>query len=143
MRYNSVRTLNAVKGSCSESLSHTPHSHPCSRSLTMPLLLREVSQDIEFNEIIQCECESFRTPLKTFFRIFRYDDSPAGFIELRDRQIRAWRNDPTSRWFKVVDTEIGNKVVGAANWNTFTENPYATEAQRSVEVDWWPGGKCA
>ena len=107
----------------------------------MPLLLREVSEDVEFNEIIQCECESYRTPLATFFRLFRYDESPAGFIELRDRQARTWRNDPTSRWFKVVDTEIGNKVVGAANWNTFAENPYATESQRSVEADWWPEGE--
>lgn len=106
----------------------------------MPLSFLEVSHDSEFDEIVQCECESYRTPLNTFFRLFRHDESPAGFINLRDRQVRAWRNDPTSRWFKVVDTEIGNKVIGAANWNTFTEAPYAKEGERPVEADWWPEG---
>lgn len=107
----------------------------------MPLQFLEVTQETEFNEIVQCECESYRTPLNTVFRLFRYDESPVGFIELRDRQIRTWRNDPTSRWFKIVDTEIGNKVIGAANWNTFTDNPYAKEVEHLVEANWWPEGE--
>lgn len=105
----------------------------------MPLALREVIHDAEFNEIVQCECDSYRTPLNTFFRLFRHDESPAGFIELRDRQIRQWRDDPTSRWFKIVDTETGDRVVGAANWNTFLENPYGGE--RKAEATWWPEGE--
>ncbi len=109
----------------------------------MPLSLREVTHDAEFNEIVQCECESYRTPLNAFFRLFRHDESPAGFIELRDRQIKQWRNDLRSRWFVIVDSEIGDKVVGAANWHTFLENPYKEEGsgERKVEAEWWPEGK--
>lgn len=102
-----------------------------------------MTSDAEFNEITQCECESYAVPLGLFFRLFRHDQSRAGFIELRDRQVRQWRADPTSRWFKVVDTELGGKVVGAANWNTFTENPYTDERKRGhpMEAEWWPEGK--
>ena len=108
----------------------------------MPLEMREVTQNSEFNEIVQCESESYREPLNTFFRIFRHDESPAGFVELRDRQIREFRSDPTARWFKVVDTDIGDKVIGAAKWNVYNKNPYADEKTReeSAIAYWWPEG---
>ncbi|KAI4150567.1 MAG: hypothetical protein L6R39_002250 [Caloplaca ligustica] len=102
----------------------------------MPLEFRQVTKDSEFNEIVQCQCESYQQPLNSFFRLFRHDQSPRGFIELRDRQIREWKSDPTARWFKVVDTDIGDRVIGAAKWNVFTTNPY-TDPQ-PVEADWWP-----
>ncbi|KAL9039626.1 MAG: hypothetical protein Q9180_002416, partial [Flavoplaca navasiana] len=89
----------------------------------MPLQLHRVSSDGEFNEIVQCICESYATPVNRIWRLFRHDPSPAGFIELRDRLIREFRGDPTTCWLKIVDTDIGNKVVGAALWNTYTENP--------------------
>lgn len=110
----------------------------------MSLSLSEVKHPEEFNELVQCECESYRTPLDPLFRLFRYDDSPVGFIELRDRQVRQWEGDSTSHWLKIVDTEIGNRVVGAANWNVFEENPYgeAEDERRKAEADWWPEGMC-
>ena len=107
----------------------------------MPLSLHEVTDDAEFDAITHCECESYKTPLNTFFRLFRYDDSPAGFAELRDRQIRNWRNDPTSRWFKVVDTDLGGKVIGAANWNIFTEEEPYVGMKGTPVADWWPEGE--
>ena len=108
----------------------------------MPLSLLEVHSDSEFDEITQCECESYAEPFNPFFRLFRHDPSPAGFLELRDRQIRNHRKDPTSRWFKVVDTDLGDKVVAAANWNVFTENPYKGEGKYPIkEADWWPEGR--
>ena len=107
----------------------------------MPLEFCEVLHDSEFNALVQCECESYREPPAPFFRLFRHDESPAGFIELRDRMIKAHRNDPTSRWFKVVDTDIGDRVIGGANWNIFTENPYVEKLSHPMEADWWPEGK--
>ena len=106
----------------------------------MPLELREVKEDSEFDELVRCECESFQEPLGTFFRLFRPDPSPTGFIELRDRQIRWHHKDPTSRWFKVVDSDIDDKVVGAANWNTFLANPYVGKAGQPMEAEWWDEG---
>ena len=107
----------------------------------MPLVLREVHDDVEFNDIIQCECEGYAVPPNRIWRLFRHDPSPAGFIELRDRQIREFRNDPAARWFKVVDTDIGDRVVGAALWNTYTENPYPVYKDHPMEADWWPEGE--
>lgn len=107
----------------------------------MPLELRKVSQNAEFNDIIQCECEGYATPVNRLWRLFRYDPSPAGFIELRDRQIREFRSDPAVCWLKVVDTDIGDKVVGVAQWNTYTENPYPEYKEHPMDADWWPEGE--
>ena len=107
----------------------------------MPLLRRKVSQDAEFDDIIQLECEGYAEPINYLWRLFRHDFSPAGFIELRDRQVREFRSDPTSCWLKVVDTDNGDKVVGAALWNTYTENPYPTYKEHPMEAYWWPEGE--
>ena len=109
----------------------------------MPLELHEITSADDFNDLVQCECDSYRTPLNTFFHLFRHDWSPKGFIELRDRQIKEWKSDPTARWFKVVDTELGGKLIGGAKWNTFEKAPY-TERERAghpAEATWWPEGE--
>lgn len=107
----------------------------------MPLQLHRVSSDGEFNEIVQCICESYATPVNRVWRLFRHDPSPAGFMELRDRLIREFRGDPTACWLKIVDTDIGDKVVGAALWNTYTENPYPIYKDHPMEAYWWPQGE--
>ncbi|KAI4137767.1 MAG: hypothetical protein LQ341_004997 [Variospora aurantia] len=104
----------------------------------MPLQLRRVSSDVEFNDLVQCVCESYAVPENRLWRLFRHDPSPAGFIELRDRLIREFRADPNACWLKVVDTDIGDKVVGAALWNTYTENPYPKFKDHPLEAEWWP-----
>ena len=109
----------------------------------MPLQLCEVHDDTEFNEIIQCECDGYATPPNRVWRLFRHDPSPAGFIELRDRQIREFRNEPAARWLKVVDTELGGRVLGAALWHTYQENPYPEYKVHPMEADWWPEGEWA
>lgn len=50
------------------------------------------------------------------------------------------RGDSTSTWLKVVDTDIGDKVVGGANWNTFLDNPYPKPLDHPVDASWWPEG---
>ena len=107
----------------------------------MPLELREVLHASEWNELIQCEHESYVDPFNGIYILFRPDQSRAGFPELRDRQKRWHDQDPTSRWFKVVDTDIGDKVVGGACWNTYTENPYSVKKERPMVADWWPEGE--
>lgn len=111
----------------------------------MSLELRQVKSDFEFNELMQCMCEAYQDPFNAFYILMRPDRgcSPRGregFKELRDRQIAYHRNDPTSTWLKVVDTDIGDKVVGGAQWNTFLENPYPQPVDHPVEASWWPEG---
>ena len=112
----------------------------------MPLELREVKEDHEWSELIQCECESYEDPFNAFYILLRPDRGNSqkareGFKELRDRQMGWHKSDPTSRWFKVVDTDIGDKVVGGACWNTFTENPYPKPMDHPLEGTWWPEGE--
>ncbi len=108
---------------------------------TMPLELREVLHDSEWTSLIECEDEAYTSPFNGVYILFRPDPSPAGFEELRDRQLSWHKNDPTSRWFKVVDTDIGDKVVGGACWNTYTTNPYPEIREYPMEVTWWPEGR--
>jgi len=112
----------------------------------MPLELREVKEDGEWNELIQCEGEAYQTPFNGIYVLFRPNrgNSPAGragFKELRDRQLRWHKEDPMCRWFKIVDTDIGDKVVGGAEWNVFEENPYLEVVEHPVVADWWPEGR--
>ena len=66
-----------------------------------------------------------------------------GFKDLRDLQLTQHKADPTSTWLKVVDTDIGDKVVGGANWNTFSENPYPRPVDHPMEATWWPEGEAS
>ena len=107
---------------------------------SVPLALHEVTSDDDFPKIVQCEWESYQEPLNTFFRLFRRDETPAGFTELHEQQLRYHKRDSISRWFKVVDTDLDDKIIGAANWNVLTENPYQDEKQRVIDAEWWPEG---
>lgn len=111
----------------------------------MPLELPHVKSDSEFDELIQWECESYQDPFNGFYHLLRPDrgSSPKGregFKELRDRQIAWYKHEPTSTWLKVVDTDIGDRVVGGACWNTFLENPYPQPLDHPLEATWWPEG---
>lgn len=44
-------------------------------------------------------------------------------------------------WLTVVDTEIGDKIVGAALWHTYVENPYPVFEEHPVEAYWWAEGE--
>ena len=110
----------------------------------MPLQLHRVppSPSPSFNELTQCICESYAVPLNRLWRLFRHDPTPTGFIELRDRLQREYRADATRAcWLTVVDTDIGDKIVGAALWHTYRENPYPVYEEHPVEAYWWPEGE--
>ena len=50
------------------------------------------------------------------------------------------REDPMTIWLKVVDTDIGDKVIGGAFCHTFSENPYPRFLNHLLETIWWPEG---
>ena len=56
--------------------------------------------------------------------------------------MREYRADAArASWLQIVDTDAGNKVVGAALWNTYRENPYPVYEAHPVEAYWWPEGE--
>lgn len=114
----------------------------------MPLQLHRVppslSPSASFNDLTHCICESYAVPRNRLWRLFRHDPTPAGFIELRDRLMREYRADADATracWLTIVDTDIGDKVVGAALWHTYLENPYPRYEEHPVEAYWWPEGE--
>ena len=111
----------------------------------MPLQLREVTSDDDFDEITSVECESFETPFIGTYILLRPNRGPgpigeAGFQEFKERQIREHHDDPSSHWVKVVDTAIG-KIVGAANWNIYETNPFEEPSPEPLQAYWWPEGE--
>ncbi|KAL8799331.1 MAG: hypothetical protein Q9182_005975 [Xanthomendoza sp. 2 TL-2023] len=111
----------------------------------MGLTLREVVADDEFNEIIECEWTSYETPFNGFFQIYcpttgtGPDARSESIKECTDRQLSWHKEDPTSRWLKVLDTESGH-VVGGAQWNIYRENPYPNGVEHT-DAYWWPEGE--
>lgn len=111
----------------------------------MPLELREVKEDSEWNELVQCESEAYETPFNGVYVLLRPRrgntvEGREGFKELRDRQLACHKQEAESRWFKVVDTDIGNKVVGGAEWKLYPKNPYEEPVSHPVDATWWPEG---
>ncbi|KAI4231319.1 MAG: hypothetical protein L6R40_007764 [Gallowayella cf. fulva] len=111
----------------------------------MVLILHEVVSDDEFAAIIGCEWSSYETPYNGFFQIYcpitgtGPDARLEALKESTDRQLAWHREDATSHWLKVVDSESG-QVVGAAQWNIYRENPYLNGVEHT-DAFWWPEGE--
>ncbi|KAL8897669.1 MAG: hypothetical protein Q9207_007099 [Kuettlingeria erythrocarpa] len=113
----------------------------------MALNLVEVVSDDEFAELIECEWISYETPYNGFFQLYcptigtGQHARQESMKESTERQLAWHKQDPTSKWLKVVDTESG-KILGAAQWNVFLENPYPQGiAQEHTHAFWWPEGE--
>ncbi len=104
----------------------------------------EVSANSDFNELVRVEWDSYEQPycrlLPLFFPV-RGEGSHARAEALEEsvqRQLQWHHGDPTSHWIKVVETETG-RIVGAAYWHIYEENPYATQSDE--ECTWYPPGE--
>ena len=110
----------------------------------MPFELSEVTADADFEELIRVEWLSYEQPycrlIRLFFPILGADpDAQATALEESiDRQLRWHKEDPTSRWIKVVDSE-NKRIAGAACWHVFEKNPYDVESED--ECTWYPAGE--
>lgn len=112
----------------------------------MPLQLREVTSDSEFDEIIRCQWTSFETPHNGFFMLYcpilgtgptAREDS---IQESKERHLQ-WHNaDSTSHWLKVVDTDLG-MVIGGAQWHIHQKDPFAELPETPFSAYWWPEGE--
>lgn len=94
--------------------------------------LYEVKEDSELAELSEVERESFENPECRLMELYFPLHGPIGDDVLRQAAIKeaterqiAWRKaDPTSTWVKVVDEDTG-KLVGAALWHVYDQDPYA------------------
>ena len=111
----------------------------------MGLLLQPVTSDDDFKELIECEWTAYETPYNGFKEIYcptlgtgpnaRQDSMK----ECRERQLADHKEDSTSHWYKVVDSDSG-QIIGGAQWNIYHENPYLNGVGHT-EATWWPEGE--
>lgn len=89
----------------------------------MPLELRQVTSASEVPEIVQgwLENEFILTP--TLVAVNWVTDEDSYKDRIKDLSARHWfthSTSPGSVWLKVVNTDLGNKVVAASRWTVPT-----------------------
>ncbi|KAL9622197.1 MAG: hypothetical protein Q9160_003380 [Pyrenula sp. 1 TL-2023] len=110
----------------------------------MSFQLSEVTATSDFEELIKVEWEAYENPfaplIRLFFPIFgnSLGARKASLQESTNRQVHWHETDPSSHWLRVTDSTTGN-IVGAADWNLFEANPYATESDE--ECTWFKEGE--
>ena len=108
----------------------------------MPLELRQVASASEVPEIVEgwIKYEAHKTP--TLESIDWGTDESSHEDRLEDLSARHWfrhSTTPGSVWLKVVDTDLGDKVVAASRWIIHTRTA-SSEAQRPARAYWLPPG---
>ena len=111
----------------------------------MPLELRRVVSATEVPELTACLLAAFEGTRSNFIHIAApiYGSGPGAHEDrvkgLSTRHWFAHSVDPTSHWFKVVDTDSKDRVVAGARWNLYTEDPFKAE-QHEPRAYWLPEG---
>ena len=108
----------------------------------MPLELRQVTSASEVPEIIEgwMKHECHLTP--TLNAVNWGDDESSFQDQVQDLTTRRWFTHVTvagSVWLKVVDTDLGDKVVAASQWVIYT-NGVSTRAAPPARLYWLPPG---
>ncbi len=111
----------------------------------MPLQLQPVDLAVDFTELVECEWAAFETPYQPYFRLVApiHGTGPTAradsLAQCAARQLAGVQRDSNARWIKAVDDE--GKIVGAALWKTFSENPFAAkDGDARPPVSWYPEG---
>lgn len=87
----------------------------------MPFQIKEVTTDAEMGQLMETLYESYTHPYNGFWDMFKGQSDEECIVRYNQ-----WRSlDPSVHWIYVVDTET-NEVVGATQWNIYTENPFGT-----------------
>ncbi|KAL2867524.1 putative GNAT family acetyltransferase [Aspergillus lucknowensis] len=106
--------------------------------------LRIATED-DFPEIYAKLWEAFENPFQGVLRLFFpivNNDRAESLKACIAGQLDEWRqNQPNLVWVKVVDThEGGEKLVAAAKWFFYPENPHTGPHVGQVVADWYPEG---
>ena len=92
----------------------------------MPLKLRQVTSAKEMPEIAQGLIETEAQLIRPLLSINWGTDESSHKDRVEDLSARRWfrhSTTPGSVWLKVVDTDLGDKVVAASRWIIDTEKP--------------------
>jgi hypothetical protein len=85
--------------------------------------------------------DPYDTYAQLFFPVLGYTSS-AREAAITESKARFWENHSsaaTSNWFYVEDTASG-KVVGCAQWEIHTQNPFKAGTP-TLQAPWWPEGE--
>ena len=111
----------------------------------MPLELQETSSKSDFDAIIELQWRVFEDPpdpwMTILFPILGNGPSARAeaFQESKKRQWQQTKEDLTSQWLKIVDTDTG-KIIAAGMWHTFEMDPFDGVADEPFVAYWWPEG---
>jgi hypothetical protein len=110
----------------------------------MPLKLVHHESDNDFDAIVRCEFAAYNSPpckLKELFFPPRATEE-ATVQEAKQRQAAWHRADPTSHWLKVIDTDDGDRILGAACWHVYEQDPYADSgSDEAGGCNWFAEGE--
>ena len=80
----------------------------------MPLQLQPI-QEADFPDLYRIQVAAFSGPGMT--ALLTPNPIPEGYPQKSiDKHIKSWREEPDVRYLKVVDSELGGKMVAAAKW---------------------------
>lgn len=111
----------------------------------MPFELSEISSEKDLDAISRELWNSFDSPQcklrQLFFPAFgnSAEARERGIQETIFRQTEWLKADPTSRWIMVYDTAEPNRLLGAALWHIYHEDPHCDESDE--DCTWFPEGE--
>lgn len=107
---------------------------------TMPLTIKERSDESTFSHIVDCELAGYYKPYHPFMQVLFpvFGAAPADRAAvIQESKVRQWQwhsADPTSHWLYVEDDQTG-EVVGGAQWHVHEKNPFEGP-QPKLEAYW-------
>lgn len=110
-----------------------------SRYMVMQMKAKE-EMDAIMNVIWAANYNPYDTYAQLFFPVlgFTSADREAALAESKERFWNNHVSTPSSNWFYVMDVATGH-VVGCAQWEIHTENPFKAGVP-ALRAPWWPEG---
>ncbi|KAF2443203.1 hypothetical protein P171DRAFT_362972 [Karstenula rhodostoma CBS 690.94] len=108
-------------------------------------VVREMKTKAEMDAIMDviwtANYDPYDTYAQLFFPVLGYTASAreAAMAESKDRFWETHNSTPTSNWFYVENVTTG-QVVGCAQWEIHTQNPFKAGAP-TPRAPWWPEGE--
>ncbi|KAF2133082.1 hypothetical protein P153DRAFT_334003 [Dothidotthia symphoricarpi CBS 119687] len=105
----------------------------------MPFRLTYVRDRADFEDVMACQWIAHENPFQPFFRLFCpvYESGRLDSINKAASLQWKWHeHEIDAHWLKVVDEGAENKIVGAAWYKIYKEDPFQHEEEEVV--DWYP-----
>lgn len=97
----------------------------------MPLELHPVTE-ADFPDLTQIQLGAFETGMAS--KLNPKPHTPERIEKFIQKNIKAFHNEPDLRFIKVVDTELGGKMIAAAKWRINEKERTEEEIQTMLPV---------